>query len=261
MFDIEELLRYALISKPAGVLAKGVKLNFNGSDYVVISQIKGTEICPCECNVLAKMVGDTKVKYVVCFKGSVELEDWLHDLMAWQVKWPFSNYGNDTAGVSVHYGFIDYYKVVRDKLLRELSDIVLTTPIGVIPEVTFCGHSLGGALASIALLDCKEMFVQKIQCSGYTYGSPRVFNATGSRLINIKASISRVTNKNDIVPNLPWWSSFKHVGQVYHILNDYTISQKDYYICPLACSAEEHDLKLYINSIQMAANLNRMSLR
>ena len=79
-----------------------------------------------------------------------------------------------------------------------------------IKEISFNGHSSGGAIANIASLDMSYIYDNmKIKC--VTFGAPRVgnndfINAYNSR---IKNSL-RIVNKNDIITHVPLPIIYKH---------------------------------------------------
>jgi len=81
------------------------------------------------------------------------------------------------------------------------------------PPLWLAGHSLGGALATLAALRLDQ--VQGL----YTYGSPRVGNARFAR--HFQAPTYRVVHREDPVTDLPftwWWlGHYRHVGQPVHI--------------------------------------------
>lgn len=78
-------------------------------------------------------------------------------------------------------------------------------------KVWFCGHSLGGAIATI-LASRKPMRV----AACYTYGGPRVGN---KRWVTHQGfSNHRFVNNNDIVPRLPpIWACYRHYGELHYI--------------------------------------------
>jgi hypothetical protein len=80
-------------------------------------------------------------------------------------------------------------------------------------EVIFCGHSLGGAMASIALFDMNIRYemnqqnpslLKRLNLSLFTYGQPRTGNYAFANEIN-KATkvIYRHVNDNDVVAKVP----------------------------------------------------------
>jgi len=76
------------------------------------------------------------------------------------------------------------------------------------------GHSLGGALATVAtqMLESNPKFAYQIAAC-YTFGSPRVGNADYDE--HIKSSFYRVVNTTDIVTVVPLLTmGFVHIGDV-----------------------------------------------
>ncbi len=142
---------------------------------------------------------------VLAFRGTAQLEDWLTDGQARQVQ-------NAAYPGKVHSGFADAMDVIWPGV-KELL------PIG--RPVFVTGHSLGGALATLAavrLLDsgCDVRAV-------YTFGSPRVGDLDfydGYHPVTY-----RFVNNDDIVPHVPMETlllavrpigfrqfTYKHVG-------------------------------------------------
>ena len=78
------------------------------------------------------------------------------------------------------------------------------------------GHSLGGALATIAAVDLKVALGITNPLSLYTFGQPRVGNAAFSDYVMKTLgpdNYVRVTHDNDPVPRMPPSAfSFKHGG-------------------------------------------------
>ncbi len=96
----------------------------------------------------------------------------------------------DKDGALIHSGFLKAYENVRNPIQEEidkLKDCALFVT----------GHSLGGALALIAV---RELNTQNMAAC-YTFGSPRVGSSEFAD--TIKPPIYRVVNTADIVPRLP----------------------------------------------------------
>lgn len=104
----------------------------------------------------------------------------------------------------VHRGF---KQEVDD--LWPLLETALTS--NVLP-VWFCGHSLGGAMATICAGRCFLSHISSIPEELYTYGSPRVGDR---RYINyVRLTYYRWVNNNDIVTRVPpAWMGYRHAGQ------------------------------------------------
>lgn len=80
------------------------------------------------------------------------------------------------------------------------------------------GHSLGGALATIATQRLEQVFTDQIAAC-YTFGSPRVGNDDYDK--SIKASIYRVVNSIDIVTLIPLLTmGYTHIGDTRYLTRD-----------------------------------------
>ncbi len=147
--------------------------------------------------------------FVIAFRGSEEtgIADWITDLKFIQQVYPYEKSRNKK--VKVHAGFISAYKSVRDAVL----DAAKKTPHR---RIVCTGHSLGGALATLAALDIQYNLPDKeVRC--YTYGSPKVGNADFVKSYNKRVPQTfRIVNSSDAVPNFPA-GGYQHVGQLFHV--------------------------------------------
>ena len=78
-------------------------------------------------------------------------------------------------------------------------------------QIWVCGHSLGGAMATL----CANRLRESVPIL-YTYGSPRV----GSSVFvnNCDVEHHRYQNNNDVVPTVPFWlMGFRHHGELHYI--------------------------------------------
>lgn len=108
------------------------------------------------------------------------------------------------ANGKVHKGF----KKALDSIWQEILKEINIRQDGN-KKLWFTGHSLGGALATLAASRCNCHIA-------YTFGSPRVGNKTFSKLI--KGSVYRVTRAHDIVTRVPpAFIGYRHVGDLYFI--------------------------------------------
>eukprot|EP01133_Synstelium_polycarpum_P017291 gene17291-20630_t len=143
---------------------------------------------------------------------------------------------------------------IRDLVQERLSDAAKKYPNN---ELVILGHSLGGALASLAALDIiyyPDQWANFTQVSVYTYGSPRVGNDGFAELFNRTVVESyRVVSLEDTIPHLPLPSLhinkivdidvlYSHVStEVWIIGPTGPLSYPDIYICPgtenMTCSA------------------------
>ena len=137
----------------------------------------------------------------VVFRGTDELKDAFDDIDIRRTQ-----LGDDKNRAKVHLGFYKQYQVVREALMT-----VLETHAGDYEEVYVMGHSLGGALATLAAPDIASLMPdKKVHC--HTFGSPRVGDDAFVEYFDKRvASCWRVFNQEDPVRLVPISHRFKHV--------------------------------------------------
>lgn len=146
-------------------------------------------------------VAYNKKEYVIAFRGTEpdELSDVLADLNAWPA-------GAMTHGL-VHSGFKGETDKIWAALLRHYKEFAKNK------KVYITGHSLGGAMATIACSRLEE--IGKIE-QLTTFGSPRV--GTRKFVKNIATPHMRFVNNNDIVTKVPLLlMGYKHHGKLQYI--------------------------------------------
>lgn len=109
----------------------------------------------------------------------------------------------ETAG-KVHRGF----KREVDDLWPMLETALMSNE----QPLWFCGHSLGGAMATICAGRCFLSHIESVPEQLYSYGSPRVGD---KRYINyVSLQHYRYVNNNDIVTRVPpAWMGYRHSGR------------------------------------------------
>ena len=136
---------------------------------------------------------------VLAFRGTERnWRDVQTDILARRIK---------TSSGRIHAGFRQAYESVRPQIEKSLRKVARL-------PVYITGHSLGGALATIATqnLESNPKFEFQIAAC-YTFGSPRVGNAEYDP--NIKSSFFRIVNTVDIVTVIPLLAmGFVHVGDI-----------------------------------------------
>lgn len=148
----------------------------------------------------------TNTLYMI-FRGTLTFGEWKKDFEFDQAKLCCINsnhcFKTCNQNVLVHKGFLRVFSSIEPSL----SDCLLIAKQGFnINRVIVAGHSLGGALTSLAGFyiashpDYKNM---EIQC--YTFGKPRVGNIEYSDTISTKRNLDlfRIENENDVVTQLP----------------------------------------------------------
>lgn len=189
----------------------------------------------------------------VSFRGTSSWMDVMHDLDTRPV--PADPLLRPNA--SIHAGFrLKFFSVKK-----QLEDLLIHEK-GKFDKIIITGHSLGGALATIAAPFLAELFPSKsIKC--ISFGAPRVGNDHFVEWFREKVQLSvRIVNEHDPVPHLPLGLPFHHVSDGLCIVSD-----SDVYGFPempvgrriawamehldLAQVKPSHDLLTYIDRVNM----------
>ena len=168
------------------------------------------------------------IKVIVAFRGTASASNVSSDVDSAQILYP----GNDrqastrqlqwmeTHGkIYVHQGFHKALMSIFDPaqagcqvpaggtLLEQVKNLISEQmrTWGNPPQLAVCGHSLGGALATLFSVEVAldpEMHHVPLQCM--TFGQPRVMNVSGSLFINeVLPHYWRIVNEGDPVPTVP----------------------------------------------------------
>ncbi len=173
---------------------------------------------------------------ILIFRGTVNLENWLTDFDTKQV--PFKK-----GRGKVHQGFYDsilelepYINNIITKRCTENQDLYIT------------GHSLGGAQATIAAMQCESL---KSFTNITTFGEPKIGNAEFINFVNGslnsdipsgKSRLFRQVNQYDPVPYVPFFSYYHEGG--FYIYSNFYNQLYQIEITPKASSIDE-----YLNTI------------
>ena len=120
---------------------------------------------------------------VVAFRGSDDLDSWLHDLNAGTT--PVHGLGH------IHTGFWDAWVEMAKEVIATACD----------GRIIFIGHSLGAALAIIAAADYATFYHQPIEV--WAFEPPKVTcdDEIGALLASVQIHLYR--NGNDLVTQVP----------------------------------------------------------
>ncbi len=128
---------------------------------------------------------------IVSFRGTeINPKDIISDINALQ---------RPSFGGEVHEGFLNAFDDVKAEVLRVVAEELQNNN----RTLWVTGHSLGGALATVATAEFLE---NKLNVQGvYTFGQPRVGNKTFARRYdsNLPERHFRFVNNNDIVTRVP----------------------------------------------------------
>lgn len=155
-----------------------------------------------------------------------------------------------------HKGFIEQYNSVEKSIMKVVEENPGER------EYVFTGHSLGGALATLAASKISLETAAEIKL--HTFGSPRVgCEGFADWTSGIVDEHFRITHKNDPIARVPFTWRFKHVtGVAYEFDDDMNVKiLKDdahwiwrliniYNTFDLGAPVDDHDIKKYIKCIE-----------
>lgn len=151
--------------------------------------------------------GNHRLDGVLAFRGTENFRDWLSDLNVIRVHMTLPDVER-AVQPKVHHGFIRQFRTIDKNINAIVGRMISENGIDTL-HVT--GHSLGGALASIAAVALKHEFpALNIHC--YTFGSPRPGDNTFAKMFDDDVDSSyRFLNNNDPVTATPTTWRFTHV--------------------------------------------------
>ena len=172
-----------------------------------------TEANPLRCEQIVSfgfVAQDSAGNVVVAIRGTEGIWEWVQDARFLALPCPIL----PGSGLSED-GFTQVYESLRvsqdaasDRLVAQLS--TLAYPVAP-TSLTICGHSLGGALATLFALDAAAN-AKFLPPTVYTYASPRVGDPQfASTYDQVVPNTYRVANRLDIVPKLPLPPLYEHV--------------------------------------------------
>ena len=145
------------------------------------------------------------------FRGTDEITDWIDNINAFSVKELFGEF---------HRGFWE----ATEKVWSELEPKYQEKRGKKKRPLFITGHSLGGAMATIAA--AKLIHLDRPFISVYTFGQPRAMNQDAARIFNTecKNRFFRFQNNNDIVTRAPArLMGYSHVGKTLYISEEQEI--------------------------------------
>ncbi|KAM0805935.1 Lip3 precursor [Usnea florida] len=152
---------------------------------------------------------------VLAFRGTHTIRNWAADFDAVLVPTDICS------ECFCHQGFYDSWRDSRTGILAALANTTTTYPTN---QLIITGHSLGGAIATIAAAEIRKSTAHPADL--YTYGAPRIAGTVLSSYItnqNLGGNY-RVTHYDDPVPRLPPLSpgplqdtGYVHISPEYYI--------------------------------------------
>lgn len=152
------------------------------------------------------------------FRGSKSLKDFSSDAQMANIQYEVPSQKKGVRNLFVEKGFYSVYAGLRDDLHVQLSKLLPSTKL-----LTITGHSLGSALATLAVPDAVYL---GFNVKNYNTASPRVgleafkeyYESLQVEAGNIPGCLKtiRVVNEDDSVPTLPpIILGYQHIGVAY----------------------------------------------
>jgi hypothetical protein len=184
---------------------------------------------------------------VVVIRGTAGIWEWIHDCEFLPVSCPFLAGAGRTD---------DGFTAIYNSLQLATSAARIVDALAALPfnhatnSLTICGHSLGGALATLLALDVAANTNFK-DPTIYTYASPRtgdpLFVSTYNQAV---PNTYRIANRVDLVPKLPLPPLYEHAAGLYE-LNPVKLIPPTFLVkCELAC---EHHMTSYLHLLSLLA--------
>lgn len=228
--DLKTVIQFARLVNAAYAVvpgnttnAAGTTLTVGGTNYTVVTTIYcndlGTDINPLRGNNIVSIglvlqdVGTGDV--VLAVRGTEGIMEWVQDARFCLVSCPFAaGAGNTEDGFTAMY---NSFRIGSDPkasapLCSALASLKFPKPVSATTSVTVCGHSLGGALATLLGLDVAVNTIFK-NPTVYTYASPRTGDSSFTAFYDhMVPNTIRVANRMDLVPKLPMPPLYDHVS-------------------------------------------------
>jgi hypothetical protein len=149
---------------------------------------------------------------VISIRGTEGITEWVQDAKFLTVPCPFLSSGGHTEdGFTAMYNSMTFTPTGNDaSVTKGLPMLPWKTAV---PSLTICGHSLGGALATLLALDlaanAKPPFNDP---TVFTYASPKTGDPSFVNTYDhVVPNTARIANRLDLVPKLPLPPLYEHV--------------------------------------------------
>jgi hypothetical protein len=247
--DLEELSRLVDIAYCVGLQGPGIQRPFQCpnhcaefDNFELVTAWHSGLLLSDSCGYIALSHPPARPRLLIAFRGTYSLANTIADLATIPQEYvPYPSDGENEPkcdNCTVHMGFWNSWKNTRDLILPNLTMASSMYPDY---QLTLVGHSLGGAIASLAALDLLARGLSPILT---TFGEPRLGNqqfvdhldsrfSLSSSLTDDNSQVRRVTHVSDPVPLLPLeeWGYRPHGGEIYISKSDLPPTQQDVQYC------------------------------
>ena len=217
--DPNTALRFGQLVNVAYAVAPNVLTNRAGDpvsvgtpavDYEVVTSIyandlatdmnpdRGKNVVSIGLVLQATATGDA----VIAIRGTEGIQEWVQDAKFLTFPCPFLSSGGSAAG--------------SPSVIKALPTLPWKQTV---TSLTICGHSLGGALATLLALDVAANASSPFNNpTVYTYASPRTGDPTFAATYNhVVHDTTRIANRMDLVSKLPLPPLYAHVEGLFEL--------------------------------------------
>jgi hypothetical protein len=223
--DIKQAILYAQLVNAAYAILPGNTTNAAGqvvtvgaTNYQVVTSIFANDLATdmnptrgqSRVSIGLILQASTSGDVVIAIRGTEGVQEWIHDADFLLVPCPFlAGAGHTEDGFTAMYlSMTTSLDPACPSATRALATLPFPRPV---TSLTICGHSLGGALATLLALDVAANTAFKTPLI-YTYASPRTggpqFAATYNQVVT---NTFRIAGRLDLVPKLPLPPLYEHV--------------------------------------------------
>jgi Lipase (class 3) len=235
--DLDEAILYGQLVNAAYAVAPNNLANRAGeivSAGIDASQTKYTVVTSIYANDLATDVNQLRGTFtvsiglilqadsgeaVIATRGTVGVYEWIHDAMFLTVHCPFlPSAGSTEDGFTAMYLSMTTGPIAgAPPVVKALTGLAWPKPV---TSLTICGHSLGGALATLLALDVAANTTTPAfkNPTVYTYASPRTGDPAFANVYNhVVPQTFRIANRVDLVPKLPLPPLYEHADTLFDL--------------------------------------------
>ena len=229
--DLNQAILYAQLVNAAYAILPGNTTNAAGqtitvgaASYQVVTSIFANDLATdmnpdrgkARVSIGLILQAATSGDVVIAIRGTEGIQEWIHDAQFLMVPCPFLAAGGHTEDgfTAMYLSMTTSFDPTCPSVTRTLAGLPYPKPV---TSLTLCGHSLGGALATLLALDVAANTAFKTPTI-FTYASPRTggpqFAATYNHVV---PNTTRIAGRLDLVPKLPLPPLYEHVLGLYEL--------------------------------------------